>query len=69
MPGFSICLIILEIWQGFEYVSGIKYARVLNLVPYSYNITIIVTIVIILECLSARFVHAGAPQLTIFIFF
>ena len=25
----SICLTILDIWQGFEYVSGIKYTTVL----------------------------------------
>ena len=37
-----MCLIILYIWQGFEYVSGIKYARVLNVVWYSFNNIIIV---------------------------
>ena len=37
MPGLSICLIILDICQGFEYVSGINYAKVLNMPQYSYN--------------------------------
>ena len=37
---------------------------------YSYNnIIIIVDNVILLELLSAPFVHAGAPQLTILWFF
>ena len=31
VPGLSICLIILDIWQDFEYVSGIKYVKVLNM--------------------------------------
>ena len=36
-----ICLIILDIWQGFEYASGIKYAKVLNMLRYgSYAVTI-----------------------------
>ena len=70
MSGFLICLIILEIWQGFEYVSGIKFASVLNMSRNSYNnIIIIVTNVNILEFLSAWFVHPGAPQLTILYFF
>ena len=70
MPGFSKCLIILNIWQSFHYASGIKYARVLNMLWYSYNnIIIIVDNVILLELLSALFVHAGAPQLTILWFF
>ena len=42
MPGFSICLFILDIWQGFEYALGIKYARVLNMRRYSYNNIVIV---------------------------
>ena len=55
---------ILGIWQGLEYVSGIKYAKVLNMLQYSYNNIIIIVTVIILEFLSARFVHPGAGQLT-----
>ena len=38
MPAFSISLIILDISQGFEYAPGIKYAGVLNMLRYSYNI-------------------------------
>ena len=53
MPGFSICLIILEIWQGFEYVSGITYYGILNMLQYSYNNIIIVTNIVILEFVSA----------------
>ena len=30
MPGFSTCL-MLDIWHGFEYASGIKCARVLSM--------------------------------------
>ena len=67
MPGFSICIIILDIWQGFDYVSGIEYARVLNTPRYSYNDIIIVTVMS--EFLSARFVQPGAPQLTILSFY
>ena len=38
------------------------YAKVLNLPRYRYsNIFIIVTNVIMLESLSAQFLHAGAP--------
>ena len=69
MPGFSVCLTILDIWQGFECASGIRYARVLR---YSYNNTIIIIIIltdVILEFLSAQFVHPSAPQLTILSFF
>ena len=70
MPVFSIYLIILDIWQGFEYDSGIKYARVPNILEYSYNsIIIVVTNVIILEFLSTWFLHPAAPQLTILSFF
>ena len=57
MPGFSIYSPILDIWQSFQYISGIKYARVLNMPLYSYYNIIIVTNVIILESLSARFVY------------
>ena len=67
MSGFSICLIILDIWHGFEYASDIKYARVLNILQYTYNkIIIIVTNIVILEFLSAWFVRM---QLTILISF
>ena len=52
MPGFSICLITLNIWQGFEYDSGV------NMLRYCYNnIIIVVANVITLEFLSARFLH------------
>lgn len=27
MPEFSTCLIILDIWDSFEYDSGIKYSH------------------------------------------
>ena len=67
MPGFSVCLTISDIWQGFECASGIRYARVLR---YSYNNTIIIILTdVILEFLSAQFVHPSAPQLTILSFF
>ena len=70
MPGFPICLIILDIWQDFDYTSGIKYVRVLNMLRYSYdNIIVIVTNVVILEFFSAPFVHPGILQLTILYFF
>ena len=68
MPEFSICLINLDIWQGFEYASAIKYARVLNMRHYGCNNIIIVINVIILEFLSARILHLGAPQLAILSF-
>ena len=69
MPGFSTCLIILDIWHGFEYASGIKYAEVLNMLRYNYNniISIVINIAI-LEFLSARFVHPGTLPLTILFF-
>ena len=61
---------ILDIWQSFQYISGIKYARVLNMPLYSYySIIIIVTNFIMLEFLSARFVYPGTMQLTILSFF
>ena len=44
MPGSSMYLIILDISQ---YASGIKYARVLNMLQYSNN-NIIITIIIII---------------------
>ena len=70
MSGFSKCLIILDIWQSFEYVSGIKYTRVLNMLRYSYNNMVIsITNAILLEFLCALFVHPGTPQLTISSFF
>ena len=31
MPGLSICLITLHVWQAFENASGSKCARVLNM--------------------------------------
>ena len=69
MPGLSICLIILDIWQGFQYASGIKYSRFLNMPSYSYNnIIFIITNAIILEFLTAQFVHPGALQLTVLFF-
>ena len=49
MTGFSISLIILDIWQDFEYASGIKYAKVLNMLQYSYNNIIFVTNIVILK--------------------
>ena len=52
----------LRYLTGFEYASGIKYARVLNMLRYSYNIIVVVTNIIILEFWSARFAHPGAPQ-------
>ena len=64
MSGFSMCLIILDIWQGFDYFSGIKYAMVLNMPQYSYNNIIIFDNVFILEFLSSQFLHSGTPQLT-----
>ena len=68
MRGFSICLIISDIWQGFEYTSGIKYVRVLNMPRYNYNSIIIATNIAILEFLPARFLHPGFPQLIILSF-
>ena len=70
MPMFSVCFIILDIWQNFDYAPGIKYARVLSMLRYSYNnVIIIVTNVIMLEFFSARFVRLGPSQLTILSFF
>ena len=69
MPAFSICFIILDIWQGFQHVAGIKYSRVLNMPQYSYNTIIVVSNVIILEFLPAWFVHPGALQPTVLSFF
>ena len=67
MPEFSKCLIILDNWQGLAHASGIKYARVLNMQGYGYNVIIInATNVTILEFLSAQFVYLVALQLTIF---
>ena len=44
MSWFSIFLIILDIWQNFEYALGITYVRVLIMLRYSFNnIIIIVT--------------------------
>ena len=64
-----LLLIISDIWQGFQYASGIKYARVLSILGYSHNnIIIIVTNVIIEEFLTVWFAHPGASQLTILSF-
>ena len=68
MPGFSTCLIFLDIWHSFEYASDIKYAGVLNILRYICSKIIIVTNFVILEFLSVRFVDAGPPELTILIF-
>ena len=54
--------------QCSRYASGIKSARVLNMLLYSYNNIIIVINVVILEFLSAQFIYLGAPQLTILSF-
>ena len=57
---FSICVIILYIWQSFKYASGIKYPRVLNVLWYSCNNTIIIlSNAITLEFLSAWFINPG----------
>ena len=63
MSGFSICPIVLDNWQGFEYASGITFPRVLNMLRHSSNdiIIIIATDVMILELLSTQFVYPGAP--------
>ena len=53
ISGFSICLIILDIGQSFEHVSGIKYARILNIMQYSSYNNIIIVINVILEFLFA----------------
>ena len=55
MPGISICLIILDIWQNFEHVSN--------------NMIIITTNIIVLDFLFAWFVYSVAPQLTNLLFF
>ena len=62
-------LMILDIWQGLEYTSDIKYFSILKMPWYSYNnIITIVTNVIILELFSVRFVPLGAAQLSILSF-
>ena len=64
---FRQCLIILDKWQGLAHASDIKYARVLNMQGYGYNVIFInATNVTILEFLSAQFVYLVALQLTIF---
>ena len=68
MSAFSICLIILDIWQGFQHVAVIKYSRVLNVLQYGYNTIIVANNVIILEFLPAWFVHPFALQPTILSF-
>ena len=42
-PGFLVCRIMLDSWQGFEYVSAIDYVIALVMLQYSYNNIIIVT--------------------------
>ena len=60
----------LKYLTGFEYVAGLKYARVLNMRWYCHNnIIIFVNNVIILDFKSAGFVHPSAPQLTNLSFF
>ena len=68
MPGFSICLIILDIWQGFEYARDIKYAKVLNMLQYSSDSNIVVANVVILKFLSVQFLHPGSLQLILSFF-
>ena len=68
MSESSICLIISDIWKGFQCASAIKYVRFHNILRYIYNNIVFETNVIILEFMSARYVHTGAPQLTIFSF-
>ena len=68
MSGFSVCLMILDISQGFEYASGIKYALVLNILRYSYNNIVIVSNGSILEFLVAWCRNLGAQQLTVSFF-
>ena len=66
---FWLHLIILDIWQCFEYAYGIQYVRVLNMPWYSYNNSIIIVTNVVLEFLSARFVHLDDLRLTILSFF
>ena len=68
IPSFLIFFIILDVWQGFEYVSDIKYARVLIMQRYSYNNLVIVTNDIIWEFLFYQFVRPSTPHLTILSF-
>ena len=53
------CWIFLNIPEN-PWINCSDYARVLNMPQYSYNNIIIVTNVIMLEFLSARFTHPGA---------
>ena len=69
MPGFSICRIILDIWQSFEYARDIKYAKVLNMLQYSSDSNIVLANVVILKFLSVQFLHPGSLQLIILSFF
>ena len=69
MQAFSMCLIILDIWQGFEYASSIKYSVVLNIPQCSYNNIInVATDVIMLEFSPTRFVYPGVLLLLILYF-
>ena len=57
MPGVSV-----------GHIRVFEYAKVLNMLQYSYNNIIIIVTVIILEFLPAGFLHPGAPQLIILSF-
>ena len=61
---FKCLKYILNSWQGFEYISSIKCAWVLNMLQHSHNNIIIVTNAIILEFWSSRLVHPGAHNVT-----
>ena len=63
MSGFPICLIILYVWQGFEYVSGIKCAWVLKM-PDTAVITLLLRVMLLysiwfLVCLICTFKHSA----------
>ena len=69
MSGFSMWLIILDTWQGFEYASDIEYTRVLNMLRYSYNYVIIIIINvnnIFLICLICTFRHSATNNLSFY---
>ena len=62
---FSICLIILDILQGSEVLNmpEVLICQGSNMLQYSYNIIIILTNIIILELVPARFTPPGSWQL------
>ena len=64
MPRFSICLIIIDIWHDLEYALGITYGEVLNMVGYCHNNINIVSNIVILEFLCARFIYIQASSAT-----